>query len=76
MASDSDGLSSPYFKFYYNGKCIKSHEIKDTLSPIWDIGMKLEIDYFENIKSSPFIFIELFDKKLVGDDIMIGWARV
>lgn len=49
MASNSSGLSDPYIKFSYNGKGIKSNVLKNTLNPIWDEGMKLNIDYFNDL---------------------------
>ena len=80
LASDSNGLSDPYFKIPHSqtgiidiaGKKNRTKTIKKSINPVWN--HTFDVEYFP--KLTKILKIEVYDYDTLGSDDQIGSATL
>ena len=76
LAADRGGTSDPYLRIHVSndiGAAVKTTVKKKTLEPVWDESFSVRI---ESAQRRQQLFIECFDKDMVGADDSLGRAAL
>ncbi|RWS11234.1 otoferlin-like protein, partial [Dinothrombium tinctorium] len=77
LSSFSSGLLNPFAKVIYDGNCVVTQTIEETLGPMWDVMLvQKEVTLYgekqDIIRNPPFVTIELYDKDKSNNVKLIG----